>query len=384
MAEPYADDLFSSHTDIWDFIKDYYKEFGSVPDASTIEQKFRDFDLVEVEGPTAYHLTELKNEYAKVNMQSAITEAATQLRDGEAATKVLDKLQNDLGKLNKLTSKVSDTNITDYQTRLDAMKVTKSKNRDGFEGVGIFSEINGFDEAYKGMRGGELIVIMGWTGSAKTWLSTLLACRAWQQGYKPMIVSLEMSSDEMAARVDTVLGLGEFSNSDLLTGNIEFDKFEGWAKKTFTGKQDFIIVTNENMDRVTADTVQAKIDQHRPDLVICDYHQLFDDAMRGQGETERQGNISKSFKRLATRNNIPVIDITAVTLDDAKKTNQPPELFHVAWAKRIAYDAHLALAVGKQDNLLSVVARKNRRGPEFSFFLDWDIDMGIVTELYDG
>ena len=34
-------------------------------------------------------------------------------------------------------------------------------------------------------------------------------------------------------------------------------------------------------------------------------------------------------------------------------------------------------------NMIEVVSRKNRHGHEFDFYLDWDINRGIVTPIYE-
>jgi len=60
-------------------------------------------------------------------------------------------------------------------------------------------------------------------------------------------------------------------------------------------------------------------------------------------------------------------------------------LSQVAWSKAIEYDADMAFAVHKTQgtNIIEVVSRKNRHGTDFGFYLDWDIDRGIVKEVYE-
>jgi replicative DNA helicase len=216
-------------------------------------------------------------------------------------------------------------------------------------------------------------------------MSSYLACKAWEQGFKPMIVSLEMTPENMRDRIYTMLGSGLFRASDFSRGAINIDTFGSWAKDKFKDKNSFILVSNEGTGEVTPQTVQAKIDQHKPDLVILDYHQLFNDSKKSNSEVERNRNISREFKLLAVRNNIPVIDITAATMDDISDQDTPPLLSQVAWSKAIEYDADMAMAVHRNpdSNIIEVVSRKNRHGSEFAFYLDWDINRGVVNEIYD-
>ena len=200
-----------------------------------------------------------------------------------------------------------------------------------------------------------------------------------------MIVSLEMSPENMRDRIYTMMGSGLFRASDLSKGEINIDDFRTWGQKKFDSKNGFVLVSNEGMSEVTPATIQGKIDQHKPDLVILDYHQLFSDNKKSMGATERNMNISREFKMLAMTNNIPIIDITAATMDDVSDQDNPPMLSQVAWSKAIEYDADMAIAIHKYTgtNMIEVVSRKNRHGQEFGMYLDWDINRGIVKEIYE-
>ena len=98
-----------------------------------------------------------------------------------------------------------------------------------------------------------------------------------------------------------------------------------------------------------------------------------------------RSNISRDFKLLAVRNSIPIIDITAATMDDISDQDAPPLMSQVAWSKAIEYDADVAIAVHRnpQSNIMEIVSRKNRHGTEFGFYLDWDLNRGVMQEIYE-
>jgi replicative DNA helicase len=194
-----------------------------------------------------------------------------------------------------------------------------------------------------------------------------------------------MSPENMRDRIYTMMGSGLFKASDFSKGMVNTDDFHNWATDKFTDKQQFILISNEGQGQVTPNTVQAKIDQYKPDLVILDYHQLFNDSSGAKSEVERNRNISRDFKLLAVRNSIPIIDITAATMDDVSDQDAPPLMSQVAWSKAIEYDADVAIAIHKnpQSNIMEIVSRKNRHGTDFAFYLDWDLNRGIVEEIYE-
>ena len=381
-----VDELFTSHRDIWEGLKSYYYKFKAVPEAGVLLEKFKDFEVdTNVKAETGYYLDKLKNEYLSNRLKNIILKGGSMLKE-DAASRVLSEMQAQLASLSKFTSNVRDLDVTDAENAIRHFEATKVRSAEMGGSPGIKTGFKAIDMAYPtGMAPGHLIVAIGWPGRGKTWFTSYLACKAWEQGFKPMIVSLEMSPENMRDRIYTMLGSGLFKASDLATGDINVDDFKSWSNKKFENKGGFVLVSNEGMAEVTPATIQGKIDQHKPDLVILDYHQLFSDNKKSQGATERNMNISREFKMLAMTNNIPVIDITAATMDDVSDQDNPPMLSQVAWSKAIEYDADMAIAIHKYTGtqMVEVVSRKNRHGQEFSMYLDWDINRGIIKEIYE-
>jgi len=381
-----VDELFTSHKDIWEGLKSYYYKFKAVPEAGILLEKFKDFEIdTNVKAETGYYLDKLKNEYLSNRLKNIILKSGSMLKE-DAASRVLSEMQAQLASLSKFTSNVRDLDVTDADNAIKHFEATKVRSAEMGGSPGIKTGFEAIDLAYPtGMAPGHLIVAIGWPGRGKTWFTSYLACKAWEQGFKPMIVSLEMSPENMRDRIYTMLGSGLFRASDLATGDINLDDFKSWSNKKFENKNGFVLVSNEGMAEVTPATIQGKIDQHKPDLVILDYHQLFSDNKKSMGATERNMNISREFKMLAMTNNIPVIDITAATMDDVSDQDNPPMLSQVAWSKAIEYDADMAIAIHKYTGtqMVEVVSRKNRHGQEFGMYLDWDINRGIVKEIYE-
>ena len=325
MAED-VDEIFTSHRDIWEGLKSYYYKFRSVPDVSILVEKFPDFDPVTANAETGYYLDQVKNEYLTAKIRNVLLNAGTSLK-GHAASKVIGDMQKELNSLSRLTNNVRDLDLTDYELAEKHYEAVRERSDAMGGSPGIMTGFKAIDYAYPtGMAPGHLIVMIGWDGRGKTWMSSYLACKAWEQGFKPMIISLEMTPENMRDRIYTMLGSGLFRASDFSKGQVNMDTFGSWAKDKFADKNSFILISNEGTSEVTPQTVQAKIDQYKPDLVILDYHQLFNDTKKSNSEVERNRNISREFKLLAVRNNIPVIDITAATMDDISDQDAPPLL----------------------------------------------------------
>lgn len=379
-----VDDLFESHSDIWEGIKDYYVTYKEVPSLDIIQDTYRDFEPVPTDAPTKFYLDELKNETLGAKIRETLLRAGTSLKNS-ASEKVLDGLMADVSELTKYSHAVHDLDMTDWKSAERHFDVVKERSELMGGSPGIKTGFKSIDTAYPtGMAPGHFIVTIGYPSRGKTWFTAYLAVKAWEQGFKPMIVSLEMSPEDMRNRIYGMMGSGLFQVSDFQRGSIDPDEFRQWAKKNLEDKNGFPIVSNTGGKEVTPAVIQGKIDQHRPDLVICDYMQLMADNSKNDHLTPRMMNLSRELKLMAVGNNIPVIAISAVTMDDSRNQDSPPMLNQVAWSKAIEYDADLAVSIHKHldTNIIEFVSAKNRHGVEFAGFLEVDLNRGIIKETH--
>lgn len=378
-------EVFGPYQDIVNSIQDYYARYKNVPDIKLIQERFPDLDYVETHAPTDHYLSELKKQFLDSRLDQILLKAA-EAKEKDAPEKVLEKLQTSLAKLGKYTTTVRDLNIKDYEYAEEYFEKLRDRAKDNDGTPGIPTGFKSIDSAYTtGMAPGHSIVVMGYTGRGKSMWATNLACKAWAQGYKPLILSLEMSPEEQMERAYAMMGSGLFNISDLARGDVDPDVFRSFAKKKLQDASDFIVVSNQGVSDVTPNIVQAKIDTHRPDIVILDYLQLMKDNAKTQQMTPRMLNLSREIKMLAVSNNIPIVSITAVTDEDGDKRDSPPLLSQVSWSSGIEYDANLVVAVHRHDDtdIVELVGRKNRHGDLFNFGFQVDFDKGIWNEKFD-
>ena len=155
-----------------------------------------------------------------------------------------------------MTGEVRDVDLTDFELAEKHFESIRERSLAMGGSPGIKTGFNAIDLAYPtGMAPGHLIVMIGWPGRGKTWFSSYLACKAWEQGFKPMIISLEMSPENMRDRIYTIMGSGLFRASDFSKGMVNTDDFHSWATDKFTDKQSFILISNEGQGQVTPNTV---------------------------------------------------------------------------------------------------------------------------------
>ena len=380
-----VENVFIEYRDVWNFIMSHYDQHGKVPSKETVKQHHPDFEFFATPEPLSYYLDEAKKESLAFQARTIISKANSLI--GDAGPKeALSYLMENTSKLYKYSTNLKDTDLAgDWKERFDDLKERSLKGRDELQGIP--SGIKVLDKSFGGWQPGDFVVLLGWTGVGKSFIARLFAVNAWKAGYRPLIISLEMNKLQEGQRLDTLLNNGEgyFTNTDLVRANPEIvTKYEDWAKEMFEGKHAIHLVTSEGLETADQHMVQAKIDQYHPDMVILDYHGLFDDSSGAKNETEKAKNLSKAFKRMAVKNGIPIIDVAAVTMNDGH-SERPPELEEVAWSKQLAYDADLVLAIHRDYNsdLFQVVSRKVRRSTHFGFYLRWNLETGKWAEEWD-
>ena len=99
-----VDDLFTSHKDIWEALKNYYYKFKAVPEVGVLQERFKDFDPdTKANAETGYYLDKLKNEFLSNKLKNILIRGGSMLKE-DAASRVLAELQSELSSLNKFTS----------------------------------------------------------------------------------------------------------------------------------------------------------------------------------------------------------------------------------------------------------------------------------------
>lgn len=380
-----TDDLMVGYGDIWKSIKSYYARYRAIPDIAVIKERFDDLDIIDTPADTSYYLDALREDYIKNNMARLAANAGARIKEGDTAPRILGELQAELSKLNRFSNSARDLNVMDFDAAESHYDEVRERALANGGVPGVPTGVDFIDSAYtSGLAGGDLVIVLGWTGRAKSLFTTLVACNAHEYGGRPMIISLEMSGEKVRDRIYTIKGSGLFSNSALTLGDIAKDDLHSFAKKQ-QDKSEFIVVSHDGIGEMTPNVAQAKISEHRPTMLIFDYAQLGSDNSNSQDMTARMRNMSKEWKALGVANDIPVVLISSATPDNAAASKTPPTIEQVAWSKQLAYDADLAFAVHKHDesDAIEIVCRKNRNGPLFTGYLIWDIDNGIITEKFD-
>ena len=371
-----VDNLLRTHTDVWNFIRNYFEHNSSVPPVNLVVEKFRDFQPVDGVGATKHHLEELQTEYLTDSLKDILRSAAGDVQQGEG-NKALENLITQTSELKKNTSAIRDIDVTDLESAVAYFEHVKEQQALGH--VGIKTNLPGFDNYLpSGIMPGQLGVFLAYPGIGKSWMALYFAVQAWKQGKTPLVISLEMSETEVRNRVFTIMGDGLWSHRKLSNGEVEIETLKMWHAKHLQGKPEFHIISNDQGGEINPSVLRGKIDQYKPDFVIVDYLQLMAPNQKSDNETVRMKNLSRELKLMAIGEEVPIIAISSATPDDVNDLSGVPTLGQTAWSRQIAYDADWVIALGRGTNsdVIECAFRKNRNGFMGDFLVQVDFDKG--------
>ena len=368
--------LLRTHNDVWNFIRLYAENNGTVPPSSLVVEKFRDFEVIKDVGATKHHLEELKVEYVNDSIKDILRSAATEVQSGQGG-QALEDLITKTSALKKNTSSIRDIDATDIDSAIAYFENVKEQQALGQRG--IKTGLPGFDNYLpSGIMPGQLGVFLAYPGIGKSWMALYFAVQAWKQGKTPLIISLEMSETEVRNRVFTIMGEGLWSHRKLSNGEIELDMMKKWHASKLEGRPPFHIISNDSGGEVTPSVIRGKLDQYKPDFVVVDYLQLMSPNQKADNETVKMKNLSRELKLMAISEEVPIIAISSATPDDVKDMSTVPTLAQTAWSRQIAYDADWVMALGRASNsdIIECAFRKNRNGFMGDFLVQCDFDKG--------
>ena len=368
--------LLRTHNDVWNFIRLYAENNGTVPPSSLVVERFRDFEIIKDIGATKHHLEELQTEYLNDTLKDILRSAATEVQSGQGVL-ALEELITKTSTLKKNTSSIRDIDATDIDSAIAYFENVKEQKALGMRG--IKTGLPGFDNYLpSGIMPGQLGVFLAYPGIGKSWMALYFAVQAWKQGKTPLIISLEMSETEVRNRVFTIMGEGLWSHRKLSNGEVELDMMKKWHTDKIDGRPPFHIISNDSGGEVTPSVIRGKLDQYKPDFVVVDYLQLMSPNQKADNETVKMKNLSRELKLMAISEEVPIIAISSATPDDVKDMSTVPTLAQTAWSRQIAYDADWVMALGRASNsdIIECAFRKNRNGFMGDFLVQCDFDKG--------
>lgn len=369
------EDYFSDYKDEFRFIKNHIDVYGKVPDIESFVGKFKNFDVIDVQEPVSYLLSELIKD--KNERYLALT--FNKIRDlvmagkSEEAMNLYKRASDDLIDV----VNVQGIDILHDTSRYDSYVERMSNFNQFFISTG-FKELDDLIGGWD--RQDELATVIARLNNGKSWVILKMALAAAQQGLRVGLYSGEMSEKKVGYRVDTLLG--HISNGSLIHGNSnvqnEYKKYIDKLPKMISGN--LIVLTPEAINgAATVQTLRSFIDKEKLDILFIDQRSLMDDDRKGKSETEKASNISKDLKILQTVKRIPIITVSQMNREKNDDGSDTIDARQISLSDRIGQDSSTIIGISRDKtdkNLMKlqiVKSRDNEAGLSLSYHVDFNL-----------
>jgi replicative DNA helicase len=260
--------------------------------------------------------------------------------------------------------------------------------------IGFPFGIPTLDKLTGGMQAPDLITIVARQGEFKTWMSLFFAANAAIGGGKVLYASLEMSPEQVALRVQTLMNRmlaktyadqfkDHFTNMGLMMGAVDLDEYRQFLLRARKRLRKGFIVSNAQ-GGFNMSSMVAQCEKHHPDIAFFDYFGLGvgTDMTRGGENWVQAVQTSRMAKHsIARAFDIPFV-LNAQANRASADSSDAPELHQISLTDALGADSDRVLALRLKGGELKMTVRKNRLGRTGDTIkFETDIDRGIIDEI---
>lgn len=326
--------LSGTNKEVLKVILDHNTNYGKLPNILTLKKKFPEFNFSRIKGkygtnePMKYWCDEIR-EKKKYNSLVDLFEESEELMIAHDTEKVLAKLKQTI---TMIENEVAESDRI-YINSDTAQRYEDYKKRQATGGLtGLPIGIDMVDKITGGLNKGELTTYMAYTGVGKTWLLVIMAVNLVKLGYRVLLMTTEMSTKKMFQRIDAVWNGFDYTlfKNGQLTRKDEKKYRKYLDDMSKTSKDDMLLVVEQSTGGVTQ--IGAKIEQHKPDVVLVDGAYLLEDDFGNDDDWKSTVRIWRALHKLCLAKDLPVV----VTTQSKDETNA--NLKSINFAKAIAQD----------------------------------------------
>ncbi len=263
-------------------------------------------------------------------------------KEGEDVIERTKKIQDEYFKITQI--KVSN----DWKDMVDVI-TDLHKHMDEVQGKLVMGIPTGFDKLDKvtgGMCNSQMIVIGARPAVGKSALLNSIAIYAASEGFNVGIISLEMPSVQIAARMGALISEVDFYKiyRNILKDESEKDRVNSYLS---TLSQLPIMISDKtgvNVSDIKAKAIQL-INKKKLDVLFIDYLQLVDGetSNRNYNREQEVSKLSRGIKIMAMEFNIPIVVLCQLNREAEKTKDKKPELHHLRESGAIEQDADLVM-----------------------------------------
>lgn len=289
------------------WLSEFKVSYGTIPEIDTFKKHFPEVSLnIDAKEQLSYYCDEVRKKIRQNKLVAVLDRVPDKIDEGD-----IDGCYDDLGKL--LLEVNTDFTFTEkLDIGKNALKrfedYQKSKLTGGMTGYSI--GIKPIDKQTGGLKEVDLLTFLGKSGLGKTWLLCIIASHLIKSGYKVLLLTKEMSPNQLMKRMDAIMAqvsYSRFKKGTLTPAEEEQYRIylEQYAPR-YVDRLSIEMVLNGVNECV------AKVDAYQPDVVLVDGGYLMAEGADPE-DWKAVLSVWKAFKVMALSRKIPVIITSQLT-----------------------------------------------------------------------
>jgi replicative DNA helicase len=360
-----------NNLEIWQYLVNHIDSYKTQPSFEEIKSEFPEYDFEVVTDSFDF----VKDRFV-ANIKRR--EAAEALLD---LGKILD--ENDfkslmeideifLDKARDLASIIPTSTAEKFSSMKQRITEYKKNKAEGIVKGKRFG-LAELDEYTLGLQQHEYVTVAGPSGLGKTTLGLWFNLNHYMDGHTPMIISLEMSGDEIYRKLDGMAA--SLKQHALKAMTLDRDSVERWeqmAERAETVTNDIIVI---DVDNATPEKIYAEASRWNPDIIMVDYIQLLEAPKHIKEGYRQVGHISKEMKKIARQLKIPVYGLSQT---NSESFTEGAKLTNVSESRAIVHNSDIVLGLSQDEeqravDKLELRLLKNRGGASNKLiYMLWD------------
>lgn len=305
--------------------------------------------------------------YLKRRLTAVTNKTAAAMRDLDHPLQVLDELTLEVERINRSMTTKSTKKLDKLMTDVLADMIERKEGR---KKLGIGSGWSSLDAVLGYLMPCTLNIVAARPAMGKTALTVNWAVQVAQQGKKVVFFSLEMSADELTARI--LAAESGVSNSSIMKSPRELTQEEVNNLMTASDRLRALPLHIIDTGMVTINVVNAELDRIQPDIVFIDYLQIMTPQNASQSSDTNKffEELTRDLKITAKRMNIPIVLLSQLNRSLESRTNKRPILSDIRSSGGIEQNADTVTFVHREAyynqqadrRAADLIVAKNRNG----------------------
>lgn len=369
------------HSGILDWALGHYREFGKSPGLDALRLYDPNYRLVETTEHIDVYIADIKRRIRYLVLTDTIREAST-LADRDEDDDAVAALTRGVLELNQVATSAYDEDITLNTTERFEYYDELRSNPGALQGWA--TGFHTIDRATGGIQHDHFVMLGGPQKSGKSTALMVMGKKFNEQGAKALLVSFEMSASEQKARWDAIWAKVNYRKlMDGRTSRKEMRQIRA-AMQRMEDRFPFILTT-DTARMTTVSGILAKVEKHKPDIVLVDgVYLMMDDYGETPGSPQAITNILRDFRRM-TQQVCPVIGTTQTS--EAKTTRRRGVTTgSFSWSQSFGQETTTLIGLQPADEEEETEAEirvlESRHGPKVRATLIWDWDTMTFEEAW--